>query len=183
MDQDVQHLLAQLQQLEHSINESIASYRSATHKQQDVLSQLQATMRHQLSTHRALVRDLELLAEEQDTYAGSTGILIALQLRLQGRACPARGRFPAPPQANLRVGTASTARGRGGASLPTLPKISHVTPLRLCMYKPPTRLQTSVGSCSALQRVASAVPPSAAKPTRSRWLSRRRRACGVRTKY
>lgn len=68
MDQDVQHLLTQLQQLEHSIHESIASYRSATHKQQDVLSQLQATIRHQLSTHRALVRDLELLAEEQDTY-------------------------------------------------------------------------------------------------------------------
>lgn len=69
LDHDVQHLLAQLQQLEQSIHESIATYRSATHKQQDVLSRLQATMRHQLSHHRALVRDLELLAEEQDTYA------------------------------------------------------------------------------------------------------------------
>lgn len=86
MDPDVQHLLAQLQQLEHSIHESIASYRSATHKQQDVLSQLQATMRHQLSTHRALVRDLELLAEEQDTYAGATAFstYIVIALRTQG---------------------------------------------------------------------------------------------------
>lgn len=85
VDHDVQHLLAQLQQLEHSIHESIASYRSATHKQQDVLSQLQATMRHQLAHHRALVRDLELLAEEQDTYVHTyTPVTCSCTTHMQG---------------------------------------------------------------------------------------------------
>lgn len=67
MGQDVDVLHAHLQQLTQSIHESITSYRSASYKQQDVLSQLQATIRQQLASHRALLRDLELLAEEQDT--------------------------------------------------------------------------------------------------------------------
>ncbi len=77
MNQDVGVLHAQLQQLTQSIHEIIASYRSASYKQQDVLSQLQASMRQQLASHRALLRDLELLAEEQDTYGCRIGRLLS----------------------------------------------------------------------------------------------------------
>jgi hypothetical protein len=64
---DVALLQTQLDGLQCSIRTSIAAYKQTSFKQQDDLSQLQTVVRQNLASMRAGVRDLELLAEEQDT--------------------------------------------------------------------------------------------------------------------